>query len=98
MRVFIALLLLVTLYLQYASWFERGGRRDVEKLSEAVADQRQEIQRLRERNQALASEVMDLKEGLEAIEERARSDMGMIKQGEVFFRTVEPAVSTLPVE
>ncbi len=90
MRVFIALLLLVTLYLQYALWFERGGIRDVEKLRESVAGQRAEIQELRERNEALAAEVVDLKQGLEAIEERARSDMGMIKEGEVFFRIPEP--------
>ena len=90
MRVFIALLLLVTLYLQYALWFQRGGIRDVDKLRESVTEQRAEIQRLRERNQALAAEVMDLKQGLEAIEERARSDMGMIKDGEVFFRMTDP--------
>ncbi|MGE0486115.1 MAG: cell division protein FtsB [Gammaproteobacteria bacterium] len=90
MRVFIALLVLVTLYLQYVLWFERGGARDVVKLERAVAEQQAEIQSLRERNQALAAEVIDLKQGLEAIEERARSDMGMIKQGEVFFRMTDP--------
>ncbi|MCB1749626.1 MAG: cell division protein FtsB [Gammaproteobacteria bacterium] len=90
MRVFIALLVMVTLYLQYVLWFERGGVRDVTKLERAVAEQHAEIERLRERNQALAAEVVDLKQGLEAIEERARSDMGMIKQGEVFFRMTDP--------
>jgi cell division protein FtsB len=89
-RVFIALLVLVTLYLQYVLWFERGGVREVTKLERAVAEQQAEIQSLRERNQALAAEVIDLKQGLEAIEERARSDMGMIKQGEVFFRMTDP--------
>ena len=94
MRVVIALLVLITLYLQYTLWFERGGVRDVRKLEQAVAEQRDEIQRLRERNQALAAEVMDLKQGLEAIEERARSDMGMIKENEVFFRMTEPEAGT----
>ncbi len=94
MRVFIALLVLVTIYLQYALWFQRGGTRDVEKLRAAVAEQRQQIQQLRDRNQALAAEVIDLKQGLEAIEERARSDMGMIKEGEIFFRTTEPGTAT----
>ena len=96
MRVFIALLLLVALYLQYALWFQRGGVRDVRKLRAAVAEQNAEIQLLRDRNQALAAEVIDLKQGLEAIEERARSDMGMIKEDEVFFRTNEPQASEIP--
>jgi cell division protein FtsB len=90
MRVFIALLVLVTLYLQYVLWFERGGIPDVRKLEQALTEQRAELQQLRERNQALAAEVLDLKQGLQAIEERARSEMGMIKEGEVFFRTPEP--------
>lgn len=90
MRVVIALLILVTLYLQYALWFQRGGVRDVDKLREAVAVQREEIEALRERNEALAAEVADLKQGMDAIEERARSDMGMIREGEVFFRMTDP--------
>ncbi|MEQ8230771.1 MAG: cell division protein FtsB [Gammaproteobacteria bacterium] len=90
MRVAIALLVLVTLYLQYQLWFERGGIPDVHKLEQALAEQRSEIAALRERNQALAAEVIDLKQGLEAIEERARSEMGMIKEGEVFFRMTRP--------
>jgi len=90
MCVFIALLVLVTLYLQYVLWFERGGVPDVRKLEQALAEQRAELQQLRERNQALAAEVLDLKQGLQAIEERARSEMGMIKEGEVFFRTPDP--------
>ncbi len=91
MRVVIAILLLVTIYLQYSLWFGRGGIREVNKLTEAVAAQRDEIARLQDRNRALEAEVMDLKQGLEAIEERARSEMGMIKNGEVFFRLVDPA-------
>ena len=96
MRVFIALLLLVTVYLQYTLWFERGGIRDVRKLERAVAEQRAEIERMRARNEALAAEVVDLKQGLEAIEERARSDMGLIKEGEVFFRLTEPEPEVAP--
>ncbi len=94
MRVVIVILLLVTLYLQCLLWFGRGGIHDVERLKEAVAEQRNEIAQLEERNRALAAEVMDLKQGLEAIEERARSEMGMIKQGEVFFRLMDPPDAT----
>ena len=96
MRVVIALLVLVTLYLQYQLWFERGGIPEVRKLEQALAEQRAEIQRLRDRNQALAAEVVDLKQGLEAIEERARSEMGMIKEGEVFFRMTRPDAAHAP--
>lgn len=96
MRVVIALLVLVTLYLQYQLWFERGGIPEVRKLEQALAEQRAEIQHLRERNQALAAEVVDLKQGLEAIEERARSEMGMIKEGEVFFRMTRPDAAPEP--
>jgi len=89
-RIVILVLLALTLYLQYALWFARGGVRDVQRLEQSVAEAKEEIAQLRERNRALAAEVMDLKQGLEAIEERARSDMGKIKQGEVFFRMTEP--------
>ena len=91
MRVVIAILLLVTIYLQYSLWFGRGGIREVNKLAQAVEAQRDEIAHLQDRNRALEAEVMDLKQGLEAIEERARSEMGMIKDGEVFFRFIDPA-------
>ena len=85
-------LIALTLYLQYALWFTRGGVRDVEKLNQAVAEQKTELARLKERNRALAAEVIDLKQGLDAVEERARSEMGMIKRGEVFFRMTDPNV------
>ncbi|MGB1879538.1 MAG: cell division protein FtsB [Gammaproteobacteria bacterium] len=91
MKYLVALLILVTAYLQYQLWFERGGVLDVARLEDAVRTQREEIQRLRERNQALEAEVSDLKQGSEAIEERARSELGMIKENEVFIR-VTPRV------
>ena len=93
MRSVIVVLLVGALYLQYALWFRQGGIRDVDKLESAVVEAKDEIARLRERNRALAAEVMDLKQGLEAIEERARSEMGKIKSGEVFFRMTEPPLN-----
>ena len=89
MRLVVLVLLLLTLYLQYALWFTRGGIRDVDKLKQEVAEQEDENARLRERNRALSAEVGDLKQGLDAVEERARSEMGMIKSHEVFFRMTE---------
>jgi cell division protein FtsB len=61
------------------------------RLHHAVEKQRQDNAVLAERNQLLAAEVKDLKSGRDALEERARSELGMIKPGETFFQIVEPA-------
>jgi cell division protein FtsB len=76
--------------LQVKLWFGQGGRPEVAHLRDRVAAQREENAELRKRNDALAAEVEDLKSGTEAIEERARSELGMIKPGEVFYQVVEP--------
>ena len=76
--------------LQGKLWFGQGGRPEVRHLQERVAMQQRENAELRKRNEALAAEVHDLKSGTEAIEERARSELGMIKQGEVFYQVIEP--------
>ena len=85
----IALLLLLAL-LQYRLWVGPGSWPDVWRLQREAAAQRAENQQLEDRNQSLAAEVRDLKHGLEAIEERARSEMGMIKKGETFYLIVDP--------
>jgi cell division protein FtsB len=77
--------------LQYALWFGEGNLADAWKLSDALAAQRAENAHLESRNQTLAAEVRDLKRGHAAIEEHARVDLGMIKQGETFYQIVEPA-------
>lgn len=96
MRLVIVTLIALTLYLQYSLWYTRGGIRDVDKLKTAVSEQKAEIARLKERNRSLSAEVIDLKQGLEAIEERARSEMGMLKDGEVFFRITDPTRPPAP--
>lgn len=63
---------------------------DVRRLERELAEQREENERLLSRNRALQAEVEDLKEGIEAIEERAREDLGMIREGETFFQVVPP--------
>lgn len=60
------------------------------QLQQEVEEVTIEVQKLKERNASLDAEVKDLKKGLDAIEERARSEMGMIKQGEVYYQVIEP--------
>jgi len=88
-RMLIISLIGVLLYLQFVLWVGKGGIRDVGMMRDQIARQRVEISALKERNLGLAAEVLDLKEGVEAIEERARSEMGMIKKDEVFYQVID---------
>ena len=92
------LLVLVLLlgWLQYKFWFGVGSSGQVVALEQQVAAQKRENAGLQERNDALAAEVEDLKSGESAVEERARSELGMIKPGEVFYRVVEDPAQRLP--
>jgi cell division protein FtsB len=90
MRIFALILLIVLLLLQYRLWFSDSGVREVRRLEEAVAAQEEENAALAARNAQLAAEVKDLKEGLEAVEERARSDLGMVGANESFYQVVAP--------
>ena len=91
MRAIVFVLIALLIYLQYTLWFGKGGIRDVRMMERTVAQQQAEIGALKERNQALAAEVLDLKQGMDAIEELARSEMGMIKEGELFFQLIKPS-------
>ncbi|HXY77020.1 MAG TPA: cell division protein FtsB [Steroidobacteraceae bacterium] len=90
MKWFAAALAVVVVLLQYRIWLSPDGVREVDRLERAVAAQRAENEQLAERNQQLAAEVRDLKTGMEALEERARSDLGMIARGETFYQVVPP--------
>ncbi len=89
MRWLLLLLIFLLVLLQYRLWVGDGSLAEVWDLYQQVEMQTQENQRLRERNQALEAEVQDLKQGLEAIEERAREELGMIRDGETFYQIVE---------
>ncbi|UXZ54832.1 cell division protein FtsB [Halomonas sp. 7T] len=78
-------LLAVLGLLQYQLWLGNGGWQDLQQVEERVAVQEAANVPLRDRNARLAAEVTDLKTGLDAIEERARSDMGMVRSDEQFF-------------
>ncbi len=84
--------------LQYRLWFGAASTGQVSALENQVAHQRRDNQGLRERNSALAAEVEDLKSGEAAVEERARSELGMIKPGEKFYRVVEASAAPAPVD
>lgn len=92
----LALLLVLLAWLQYRLWFGSGGEREVEALRQQVHQQARDNTGLKQRNEALAAEVEDLKSGEAAVEERARSELGMIKPGETFYRVVEPQPQPAP--
>jgi cell division protein FtsB len=89
LRVLLLLLVLLLASLQYKLWLGNGGQREVQSLRAQVAKQQAENLRLQQRNEALKAEVEDLKSGEAAVEERARSELGMVKPGETFYRVIE---------
>ncbi len=84
-------MIVLLLALQYPLWFGNGGVVAVWRLKREIAEQRAENERLRARNEALTADVIDLKQGLAAIEERARIELGMIKRGETFYQVIDDA-------
>ena len=91
LRLLLVVLVLLLGWLQYTLWLGSGGQRQVAALQQRVTAQEAENQRLQQRNDALAAEVEDLKSGEAAVEERARSELGMVKPGETFYRVVDGA-------
>lgn len=89
MRVVTLILAVLLLLLQYPLWLGKGGWLKVWDLNRQVETQQQANQQTHARNALLDAEVRDLKQGTEAIEERARSELGMIKRDEVFFQILE---------
>ncbi len=89
MKVFAAILFVTLCALQVNLWVGKGSLGEVWSLKKTVAEQQQVNANLIARNTALNAEVLDLKNGMAAIEERARTELGMIKEGETFYRIVE---------
>lgn len=92
----VALILLALLIaLQMTLWSDNGGMREVDGLRGSVKKQSDENQRLTQRNEALGADVTDLKTGEQAVEARARAELGLIKSDETFYQVVEqPAQSS----
>ena len=82
--------------LQYPMWLGKGGWLQVREYDRQVSLQREANAKLKARNDALDADVRDLKTGYEAIEERARSELGMIRQDEVFFQLQAGTVAKPP--
>jgi cell division protein FtsB len=84
----VALAALIVL-IQYPLWFGKGSWMRVWAVDQQIKTQKEKNARLQTRNSVLEAEVRDLKQGFDAVEERARSELGMIKQDEVFFQVLE---------
>ena len=89
MRVLTLALAALVLLIQYPLWLGKGGWLRVWEVDQQIGAQHEVNARLKARNGALDAEVRDLKQGLEAIEERARSELGMVRQDEIFFQVLD---------
>ena len=85
----LAVLVMLLLGLQYRLWVGDGSLAQVTDLKQQIAEQQGENQRLLERNRILEAEVMELKSGMETVEERARHELGMVKEGETLYQLTE---------
>lgn len=89
MKIIIVALLFLIALLQYEFWFAKGSVRTAIQLKSDIAAQTKANQKLEARNVAITADIKDLKKGNESVEEHARHDLGMIKQGETFYRIVD---------
>jgi cell division protein FtsB len=90
MRLLAFALAALTVLIQYPLWFGKGGWLRVAELEREVQAQQDRNATLTARNAVMDAEVHDLKEGLDAVEELARFELGMVRKDEVFFQVVEP--------
>ena len=88
MKILITILILVLVGLQYKLWFGDGSLSEVVQLTHELELQKQRLKELEARNRILEAQVLDLQNGLDAFEEKARNDLGMIKQGETFIQLI----------
>ena len=94
MKILIAVLILMLIGLQFKLWFGDGSLSEVVQLTRELEIQRQRLSELEERNKILEAQVLDLQNGLDAFEEKARNDLGMIKQGETFIQLIPQGATT----
>jgi cell division protein FtsB len=97
-KVLSLILTALIILLQYPLWLGKGSWLKVWEVDQQVVAQYETNQKLKSRNAALDAEVRDLKQGYDAIEERARSELGMIREDEVFFHITEDSEKSFPEE
>ena len=97
MRIITIILIILFAWLQYKLWLNDGGLLEFWQIKEAVVQQKAENQKMSEKNQTLAAEVEDLKLGVAALEERARDELGMIKEDETFYQVVDQRSNMLTI-
>ena len=90
MKILIGILILFLIGLQYKLWLGDGSLFEVVQLSRELDLQKEKLRLLEDRNRILEAQVLDLQNGLDAFEEKARNDLGMIKQGETFIQLIPP--------
>ncbi len=96
MKLLTLALLMVIALLQYPLWLGKGSWLRVWEVDQKLRAQGESNQKLQARNAVLDAEVRDLKQGFEAIEERARSELGMVRRDEIFFQILEDARNAAP--
>lgn len=89
MKTFIAIIILLIIHFQYRIWVGDGSVAQIDAYQLRLDDLKKQVEEKRQRNEALYAEVLDLRKGQEAIEERARDELGMIKEDETFFYVLE---------
>ncbi|WP_339339595.1 cell division protein FtsB [uncultured Oceanicoccus sp.] len=94
MRWILMILVIILIGLQYRLWFGQGSWEQIVSLQRELDQQHLFNQRLRDRNQVVENEVRDLKSGLESVEERARTELGLIKDGETFYLLIDQEKNT----
>ncbi len=94
LKILIALLILIFISLQYRVWVGEGSFADINRLDKQVVGQETQNGELENRNALLMNEVDELQTGMDAIEQHARNDLGLIREGEVFFLIIEEENST----
>ena len=90
MKIIASLLFMLLIFLQLQLWFGSHGIFQLWSLQNTTAQEKQENNALVQRNEQLHAEVQELKQGREALEERARNELGFIKDGETFYRLIQP--------
>jgi len=89
MKIIIAIIILLIIHFQYRIWVGDGSVAEIEAYQQRLDVLKKQAEEKKERNEALYAEVLDLRKGQEAIEERARYELGMIKEDETFFHVLE---------